>query len=364
MLENSVINVTWFSEYPTLDIVSDEYVGSKVIYKLKAVPLSASYVWVYKNGIRLTQDVDYKVSIPRGVVYLLGKEEVDPTSDTRPSATDRIKIIQFGSKIFRESSAYEIYKDMFNIYQFKRYSENEVVLTKSLAYFDTEIHLTSTDNLPEPNPLKNIAGVIMINGERISYLEKTETTLSKLRRGSFGSSIPEEHLLGSRVVNLSYTESIPYNETQERLDFVSDGSSLLIGPLDYTPKKYEKNIWFRGNDPETNIPEEFGPCYEIEVFVGGKRLRKDPLVVYDELLGSSSPSADTTIKADFSVDGEFPFVRLSERVDAGTRITIIRKVGKTWYDRGNNSASTGVTLLENAGAIPVFIAKNNTRLPE
>ena len=365
MVEDDEITITWFSEYPTMDIIQDEYTGGQTAYKLRAVPLDISYVWVYKNGIRLTRDVDFKVSVPRGVVYLTTNVDVDPYDYNNNHSTDKIKIVQFGSSVFKDPVAYEIHKDMLNIYQYKRHSESDdVVLTKDFTYYDTVMYVSDTSGLTAPEVSRNLPGIVLINGERISYFEKTATTLSKLRRGIFGTSIPENHSIESRIVDCGPQESIPYTESQERTDFVGDGSTTSIGPLAFVPNKVNKTSWFRGNDAQTAIPEEFGPCYELEVFVGGRRLRKDPISVYNELQGAVSPAADELIQAEFSVDGETAYIRLSEAAPAGTRITVIRRIGKTWYDKGLDTASSGATFLENTGAIPTFIAKKSTRLPE
>lgn len=121
------------------------------------------------------------------------------------------------------------------------------------------------------------------------------------------------------------------------------------------------------NDPNwtsTTIPVDYGRCDVLEVFVGGKRLRKTSITVFDESLGPTSPEGDRTLEAEFAVDGINPFVRLTNVVSAGTRITIIKRTGKTWYDRGENTASAGITLLENSTPISKFIAAKTTRLPE
>lgn len=365
LAEDDEITITWFSEYPTMDIIQDEYTGGQTAYKLRAVPLDISYVWVYKNGVRLTRDIDYKVSVPRGVVYLTTDVDVDPYDYNNSHTADKIKIVQFGSSIFTDPVAYEIHKDMLNIYQYKRHSESDdVVLTRDFTYYDTVMYVSDTSGLTVPNASRNLPGIVLINGERISYFEKTATTLSKLRRGIFGTSIPENHLVESRVVDCGPQESIPYTESQERTDFVGDGSTTSIGPLEFIPNKVSKTSWFRGNDPETAIPDEFGPCYELEVFVGGRRLRKDPISVYNELQGTVSPAADELIQAEFSVDGETAYIRLSEAAPAGTRVTVIRRIGKIWYDKGLDTASAGASFLGNTGAIPTFIAKKSTRLPE
>ena len=343
------IKITWFSEYPSMNLVSDEYVGGKVQYQLAHVPLGVEYVWVYKNGIRLTQDQDYYVSLLRGVIYL-----------TSPSTeNDLIKIMLFGSNTFKLPSAFEIHKDMLNIYHFKRYSKGTVKLATALNYYDQTITVDNGDVLGEPISSKNIPGVVQIDGEKIEYMVKVGNTLSQLRRGSFGTPIAESYSAGNYVVDIGTHETIPYNETQEREDFVSDGSSTIIGPLSFVPIKATRNSWER-----VSIPESYGPCDQIEVFVAGRRLRKNPIDLYNEDSGSSSPAADITSEAEFSVDGTTSYFRITSAVPAGTRISVIRKTGKTWYERSETTASRGITLLENDTPIANFIAQKTTKLPE
>jgi hypothetical protein len=348
--EGDQILVTWFSEYPSMNIISDQYTGGKVQYQLAREPISVSYIWVYKNGSRLTQEQDYEVSIPRNVVYLKTTTTID----------DEIKIVQFGNYLRRAPLAYEVFKDMLNIYHFKRFSiDKTVTLSQDLNYYDQVIYVTDTDNLFEPIKSRNIPGTVYINGERIDYFEKTATTLSQLRRGTHGTSIKETHALGSSVVDVGRVESLPYNESQERLDFISDGSSLLVGPLNYVPSAATRSDWTR-----VTIPVGYEPCDQIEVFAGGRRLRKDPLTVYDQAANITSPQADTILEAEFSVDGVNDYIRLTSTVPAGTRITVIRRIGQTWYDRGATTASSGVTLLKNTSSIPEFLKQKSTELPE
>jgi hypothetical protein len=349
MIYDDIINVTWFSEYPSMGIVSDEYTGGKVNYYLPQTPLAASYVWVYKNGVRLTKDQDYYVSLPRSVLYLTANS----------TAADLIKVVTFGSDIYRAPSAFEIHKDMLNIYHFKRYSIGAVELAKDLNYYDQEITVNDGSLLGEPIVSRNVPGIITVNGERIEYNSKVGNVLSKLRRGSFGTAIPVLHATGSVVADVGPRETVPYNETQDRQDFVSDGSSLLVGPLDFTPVQGTRTTWYR-----STIPTTHGPCDQVEVFAAGKRLRKDPLAVYDETLGASSPAADTQLEAEFAVDGVANYIRLTTAIPAGTRISVIRRTGKVWYDRGETTASAGESLLENTTPMAEFIAKRTTKLPE
>jgi hypothetical protein len=256
---------------------------------------------------------------------------------------------------------------MLNIYHYNRFANGTVLLASALNYYDTTITVDNATELSNPIQNRNIPGIIYIAGERIEYMSKVGNVLSQLRRGVQGTAIGELYTIGTKVVDIGYQEIIPYNETQERIDFVSNGTpddstagaAQTIGPLDYTPVKSTRNNWSRNT-----IPAEYGPCDTIEIFVAGRRLRKDPIDVWIEENGASSPEADITQEAEFSVDGITNSIRLTTTVPAGSRITIIRKVGKTWYDRGETTASNGVTLLDNETAIAKFIAQKTTSLPE
>ena len=41
-----------------------------MIYPLRRKPLDGSYVWVYKEGVRLTKDKDFEVDVNRSVVNI------------------------------------------------------------------------------------------------------------------------------------------------------------------------------------------------------------------------------------------------------------------------------------------------------
>ena len=190
-------------------------------------------------------------------------------------------------------------------------------------------------------------------------MQKVGNVLSQLRRGSLGTGIAELHVSGSYLVDVGAADTLPYVETQETIDFFSDGSSLIIGPLEFVPSKSIRTSWYR----ET-IPSTHGPCDEIEVFVAGRRLRKNPIDVWNNSISASSPYGDEQQEAEFSVDGVTAAVRLTQTVPAGTKIVIIRRQGRIWYERGLATASRGVSLLSNETPIAQFIAKKGSELPE
>lgn len=348
MTAGDVIEVTWFSEYPSFDIISDQYTGGQVKYKLKRPAIDSNFVWVYKNGSRLTKEQDFLIDMSRSEIYL----------NIETIAADSVKIVEFGNDTWTLPNAYEIFKDMLNIYHFRRYSKNNVKLTKDLNYYDLYIEVSDASSLFVPNAARNIPGVVLINNERIEYLQKTGNILSQLRRGCQGTSIAETYPVGTVIADSSMSETIPYVDQQERYDFVSDGSTLLIGPLDFIPSQGVRSNWYRSSIPSLN-----GPCDQLEVFVGGTRLRKDPIAVYDETQGAASPSADITIEAEFSVDGDSPYIRLTNPVAPGTRITMIRRLGNTWYNK-NISTDAGRSMHRNTNTIVDFILQKSTIMPE
>ena len=344
------IVVTWFGEYPSMSIIQDETAGGKVNYQLAQIPVSASYVWVYVNGIRLRQEQDYFVNLPRAVVYL----------NVMTTIEDNVKIIIFGNDIFKLPSAYEIHKDMLNIFHFNRFSKASCKLTKPLRYFDTTIEVSDASGLGQPIVSRNLPGIVFIEGERIEYMTKTGNVLGQLRRGVQGTSIAENYAIDTVLAEVGYGEVIPYNENQQRIDFTSDGSTLLIGPLDFIPSKGTRT----GNWYRNTIPSTHGPCDQIEVFAGGRRLKKDPQDVYLEINGAASPEADQTQEAEFSVDGISQQIRLTTALSAGTRVTVIRRLGQTWHARGNTTAADGVSLIDTATPIAKFIVEKTTTIPE
>jgi hypothetical protein len=207
---------------------------------------------------------------------------------------------------------------------------------------------------------RNLPGTIFIEGERIEYMLKTGNVLGQLRRGVQGTSIAETYAINTVVADVGYSETIPYNETQQRIDFTSDGSTLLIGPLDFVPLKGTRSgLWYR-----ESIPLTHGPCDQLEVFAAGRRLKKDPQDIYTEINGAASPDADRTQEAEFSVDGISQQIRLTTALPAGTRVTVLRRLGQTWYTRGNNTAADGVGLIDSLTPVARFIVEKTTDIPE
>lgn len=344
LITGDTISITWFDRYTELDIIKDEFLGGKVSYSLQRPVLGISYVWVYKNGERLTPDIDFYVELPK-TIYL--------RTDTTTS--DIIETVSFGDNLYKAPLAFEIFKDVLNRNYYNRYRITDLELAEDLYYYQDELTLVDADSLPVP--AKDFPGIITIQGEKIQYLVKEGNILKNLRRGLFGTAIRPVYSAGTSLVDTGHSEFIPYQETQEKEDFISDGTSNLIGPLAFVPEKTNVTDWYRDS-----IPLNYGRCDHIEVFVGGRRLRKDATKMYDTTVGAYSPVGDVDVEAEFSVDGITENIRLTVPVPAGTRITVVRRQGRLWYDRGDVTAATGRGLSYSNTAIAKFLQNSSTKL--
>ena len=95
----------------------------------------------------------------------------------------------------------------------------------------------------------------------------------------------------------------------------------------------------------------------FELFVGGKRLRKNSISVYDPDLGQDSPEADETVPAEFTVDGTTARITFAEQPAENAKIVLVRKQGRTWQ-----SGSDPLSQTEND--IARFIRQKEVAVPQ
>jgi hypothetical protein len=363
--------------------------------------LSDDYVWVVKNNTLLTQSIDYKLS--------LNKKEIKLAEQT--VVGDTFSVITFATNIVKPGYGFMQFKDMLNRDHYKRINASKsTILLEPLNYYDNQIVVENGQVLTEPNRSKNLPGIIYVNGERIEFFVKDNNILSQIRRGTLGTGTPVVHVVGSDILDISITETIPYTDDLIVDTFVYDGSTSLI-PTQYTPNptfgtiddgSSEYTEWRR-----TTIPEQFGQCDEVEVFVGGynikgiwesatdysvgeiivygtymfrcvsshrsndsftqdrakwdyfvgtQRLKKIPYSVYNNELHPESPEGDANFEADFSVDGTTSAVRLTTELAAGTKVVVVKKVGRIWNDPGKS-------LVESDNKVANFLKNTSTLFP-
>ena len=145
-------------------------------------------------------------------------------------------------------------------------------LAQPLHWYDGKIKVENGDILPSPAYNSSQPAIIFVNGERIEYFVREGNTLKQLRRGTLGTGIKDVYDIGTEVVEQGITNNIPYKDKLDVNTFTGNG-----------------------------IDKEFVPTFnvsdanEIEVYVAGRMLRKDSLMVYSSILGQGSPDSDIEI---------------------------------------------------------------------
>jgi hypothetical protein len=114
--------------------------------------------------------------------------------------------------------------------------------------------------------------------------------------------------------------------------------------------------WYRAPFEEGGIPQDYWQALDIEVFVGGRRLRKAPQSVY-AFEAQDSPEGDIEIQAEFAVNKDIgAYVRLSSPPPKGAEIVIIRKTLTEWTDPGTRLAQSNTEVAK-------FLRDGSTELP-
>jgi hypothetical protein len=271
-------------------------------------------VFVWLNGESLAQ----------GYNFLLNGNKITIGGIT-VSATDRIDVMYFAAESAVNATGFRIFKDMLNRTFFKRISaDNTTTLAAALADDATSITVADGSVLASP-PGGSVPGVIFIDKERIEYFIKSSNTLSQLRRGTLGTGI-KVHAAGTQVVDASGSQTVPYAETVYTKTSMGDGSTNMF---------------------PTTIAA--ATPYELDVFVGGRRL---PYMSED---GSTT---------NYTVDGSTAGVVLSNIPATDVQVKIVQKRGRVWYTAGSGTAADGKGLQKSTTNQAKFIAGEPTNAPE
>jgi len=298
--------------------------------KLRKPAEDAQYVWVAKNGILLSPSVDYYITDDRLKVQLT----------TPPGTNDVIEVVQFATPVSVPKFAYRIFKDVLNRTHYKRINDAVTVLSKDLNYYDLRVEVEDASLLPAPDKKSNKPGIVWIDGERIEYLVKDGNLLRQLRRGTLGTGVKDTYSAGEEVFDQGARKTVPYNDRTVLRNFIGDGSqSITIGYKDST------------------LQASYG-INEVEVFVGGRRLRKNEISKFSEVVALDSPDGDLVQQAEFTIDGDIISFDIQDDIHAdgiplnNEKIVVMRKTGRIW-------TLTGETLGETKTDIGSFIRAGN-----
>jgi hypothetical protein len=291
---------------------------------LRTPAVDAQYVWVSVNNELLSPSVDYYVTDDKLKVQLV----------RQPAENDVIDIIHFTAPVSVPKFAYRQFKDMLNRTHFKRLETSASTLAQTLNYYDLRIELVDGASLSEPNKGQNLPGVIFIDGERIEYFVKEENTLRQLRRGTLGTGVKDTYAISTKVFDQNISKTVPYKDQTLAYNATADGLTAT----------------FEIGYPVASINE-------IEVFVGGVRMRKTALDVFNYATALDSPEGDTTVVADFTFDTETNAITLLATPANDIRVTVVKKVGQSW-------TTNGTSLGDTENSIARFLRAGTSELPE
>ena len=327
----------------TLTVGSDEFYDAhrfgRGLVKLRVPALDTAYVWVVLNGKLLTPNIDYKLVKLDTYIHIA----------RQLTTNDVVQIIHFAASITNEKFGFRMFKDMLNRTHYKRLNKDNVfTLAEPLRIVDTTITLFDATGITQPSTQLNIPGVLFMEGERIEYFKVVGNKLSQLHRGTLGTGPKDIYEVGTECMDQSDKESIPYTDQMVSIIALEDESTQIV--LDWIPTK---------------------GVNEFEIFVGGRRLRKNSIPAYQfqqldaagnlttGLIDQDSPLGDVVLEPEFTltIDDNTAIVSLVDTPVNDSRVLVVRKVGKTWQKPGEQ-------LRYADNSIANFIRGATTDLPK
>lgn len=315
---DSTMKVMTFTDHDNLLMNTEQFVQNGINrYVLSRPVLNDNYIWVYVNGIPLVHRYDFEVlddlhtiQFSEWIVTNTG-DSILITTLSNPSSNN----LTLGFRIF---------KDMFERSEYKRISEyHSTYLVRELNVFDTEIHVYDDDELMTPDPNRNKPGVIIVDGERIEFFEKSNNVLKQLRRSTLGTGPAKYSQVGTTIIDQSIQQSVPYKDiTNIQTIKTTNTNTYIISTETSTSTGHGIILDFNINAVD-----------QITVYYGGRQLRKSSLVFHD-LVVSYNPTSTSlkTSPPEFTVNTSTQelVLNISETISTGTDITIIQKKGYVW----------------------------------
>ena len=324
-INNEKIVVTTFTNHDQMGMKTQTFKGNVTgKYNLSLIPVSSSYVFVSVNKEYLTANHDFKVD--SNVVTIFGRTF---------TTSDEIVVTYLNGPISQSAIGYRIFKDILNRYHYRRISyAHSTPLAVDITTTSTSIIVEDGTKLPEPSTSTNKPGVVFIGTERIAYFEKTGNTLTRLFRGTLGTGI-QSHSGGTRVVDASNKQEIPYEDTLTTYEASGDGSTVSF---------------------DTNI--DIDNKNQIIVLVGGTATE-------DYYVGNGADAtditADTTETTADTTNAGTDIV-FTTAPASGVKIRVTKKTGSVWYNQGETTAADGKGLQASTGKEVKFLQAFPTSL--
>ena len=349
----ATIKVTTFTDHDNMMIRTERFKGDDPLI-LSYPVINENYVWVTLDSKPLIAGFDYMILEDMRTIELSEFVNIKLTSEI---AVVVINPTSYGSQVL----GYKIFKDMFGRQQFRRLSEYfSTKLIQPLQYTDDKIYLEKGDHLLQPNPGRNLPGVVVIDSERIEYTSKDGNVLSGLRRSTLGTGPAKFSDVGTTVIDQSIRQTIPtidYSLIQHIPS--SNTTTYTISTSSGTTVFSATSSTHAGSGIKfstlTNAVDQ------IEVYYGGRQLRKSSLRVHDKSI-SYYDSADSIVvyPPEFTISTSTRQITLNiaEEITTGTRITIIKKEGALW------TGTEATSLLTSNATQANFLRSRTAELPD
>jgi hypothetical protein len=271
---SATIKVTSFTDHDNLMMRTERFKGNDALI-LSYPTISENYVWITVANTQLSAGIDY--------IILEDMRTIKFSEFVNIQSTDDIVVVVINPPTYGTTVlGYRIFKDMFDRHQFRRISEYfSTRLAQPLQYTDDKIVVEFGSHLLQPNPGRNLPGVIYVDGERIEYTAKDGNVLSGLRRSTLGTGPALFSDIGTEVIDQSIRQIIPtvdYSLIQHIPS--SNTTTYVISEVTNTSTFSVTSSTHAGNgivfSTLTNAVDQ------IEVYYGGQQLRKSALRVHDK----------------------------------------------------------------------------------
>lgn len=348
---NAEIKIITYTDQDGMLMRTERFLGNaNKRFQISRPVINLNYVWVSLNGVPLRSGIDYDVLDDQVTVQL---------SDTFIiTSADNIVITSISSNQLASTIlGYRIFVDILGRTHYKRLSKQaSTYLTQPLALTDTEIHVADGSAITPPLLSQKIPGVVLINGERIEFLQIDGNVLSKLRRGTLGTAPAFYSDINTKVIDQSPNQTVPYNDTvYKQVQFTSASTNSYVIHNVQTTASTSFNPGTVISSNAITLSTATDAVNQITVYYGGRELRKtgtflhDTTFAYDSPPGSVLGTTSTVYKLPLTTTlGDSYIVTATNQVWVYT--------GSTAVDAVNGYVYQGLTYLD-----PEFSINTSTR---
>jgi len=212
------------------------YLATGVYYTLPYPVYDVNQIYITRKAVGSTGGFPL---IPYTDFILVNPTTITLSSNLNVSPNDVICVRVWNNSIREEAVEYRIFKDLQNTTRYYAIRPSKTTyLSHELNITDEWIYCETVENLSNPDPIHNLAGVVYIDGERIIYgiKDTINNRLGQLRRGTAGTGAPFVHAVGTQIMDSSPQLEIPNSRdtliTVVNPIYITNGSgtSILLEP--------------------------------------------------------------------------------------------------------------------------------------